>query len=114
MLEEDAFLAAIRAAPGDDAPRLIYADWLDEQGRHDQAEAIRLEQQYRHSLNRLAELHLSVDLDWANRVFPANGFEVRYCPPDRMIGFIKVIREFLGCGLAEAKSMAEHLPVKLG
>ncbi|HEY1066638.1 MAG TPA: TIGR02996 domain-containing protein, partial [Pirellulales bacterium] len=26
------FLDAIRAAPEDDAPRLIYADWLDEQG----------------------------------------------------------------------------------
>ncbi len=27
-----AFLDAIRAAPADDAPRLIYADWLEEQG----------------------------------------------------------------------------------
>src|SRR5262245_4105521 len=30
-LEED-FLAAIRAAPDDDGPRLVYADWLDEHG----------------------------------------------------------------------------------
>jgi uncharacterized protein (TIGR02996 family) len=27
-----ALIAAIRAAPGDDAPRLICADWLEEQG----------------------------------------------------------------------------------
>src|SRR5262249_60689283 len=27
-----AFLEATRAHPADDAPRLIYADWLDEQG----------------------------------------------------------------------------------
>jgi len=31
--EEGAFLRAIRAAPDDSAPRLVYADWLDE--RHD-------------------------------------------------------------------------------
>jgi uncharacterized protein (TIGR02996 family) len=31
--EEGAFLRAIRAAPQDSAPRLVYADWLDE--RHD-------------------------------------------------------------------------------
>jgi uncharacterized protein (TIGR02996 family) len=30
---EEAFLADIRDAPDDDAPRLIYADWLDDQGR---------------------------------------------------------------------------------
>jgi uncharacterized protein (TIGR02996 family) len=32
MRDEDAFLRAIEASPGDDAPRLIYADWLDERG----------------------------------------------------------------------------------
>lgn len=30
--EEDALLAAIVAAPDDDAPRLVYADWLQERG----------------------------------------------------------------------------------
>jgi uncharacterized protein (TIGR02996 family) len=38
-----AFLAAILEAPDDDAPRLIYADWLDEQGESDRAEFIRLQ-----------------------------------------------------------------------
>lgn len=33
MNDEDAFLAAIKSAPNDDLPRLVYADWLDEQGR---------------------------------------------------------------------------------
>lgn len=32
MNQEQAFLQAIREAPEDDAPRLIYADWLEEQG----------------------------------------------------------------------------------
>lgn len=30
--DHDAYLAAIRAAPDDDAPRLVYADWLLERG----------------------------------------------------------------------------------
>jgi uncharacterized protein (TIGR02996 family) len=32
MSDEQALLAAIRAHPDDDAPRLIYADWLEERG----------------------------------------------------------------------------------
>lgn len=35
--------AAIEASPGDPVPRLVYADWLDEQGRPVPAEAIRLD-----------------------------------------------------------------------
>ena len=34
-------LRAILEAPADDAPRLIYADWLDEHGRPDRADHIR-------------------------------------------------------------------------
>src|SRR5688572_32087161 len=37
------FLAAIRADPDDDAPRLEFADWLDRQGESDFARLIRLE-----------------------------------------------------------------------
>jgi uncharacterized protein (TIGR02996 family) len=40
--ERRAFLAAIVAAPEDDTPRLVFADWLDEHGEHDRAEFIRL------------------------------------------------------------------------
>jgi uncharacterized protein (TIGR02996 family) len=43
MTREDALLEAIRAAPADDAPRLVYADWLDEHGDPDRAEFIRLQ-----------------------------------------------------------------------
>jgi uncharacterized protein (TIGR02996 family) len=38
-----ALLAAALAAPADDAPRLVYADWLEEQGDGDRAEFIRLQ-----------------------------------------------------------------------
>jgi uncharacterized protein (TIGR02996 family) len=39
----DAFLRAILAAPQDDGPRLVYADWLDEQGEADRAAFIRVQ-----------------------------------------------------------------------
>jgi uncharacterized protein (TIGR02996 family) len=43
---DTAFLRTILADPDDDAPRLIYADWLDEQGDADRAEFIRLQIQF--------------------------------------------------------------------
>src|SRR5438477_13205900 len=43
MPDHAPFLAAIRAAPDDDAPRLIYADWLDEHGQPERAEFIRVQ-----------------------------------------------------------------------
>jgi uncharacterized protein (TIGR02996 family) len=40
---DSAFLSTILDNPDDDAPRLVYADWLDEQGEGDRAEFIRLQ-----------------------------------------------------------------------
>ena len=41
--DETQFLRTIRAAPHDDAPRLVYADWLEENGQSERAEFIRLQ-----------------------------------------------------------------------
>jgi len=38
---DEQFLAAIAAAPRDDDTRVVYSDWLDENGRHDEAAFIR-------------------------------------------------------------------------
>src|SRR5205809_7746330 len=43
MSDEDALLSAIAAHPGEDTPRLAYADWLDEHDRHVRAEFIRVQ-----------------------------------------------------------------------
>jgi uncharacterized protein (TIGR02996 family) len=43
MSDAAALLAAIRAAPEDDAPRLVYADWLDEHGQPERAAFIRIQ-----------------------------------------------------------------------
>lgn len=43
MNDGDALLASVLAAPDDDAPRLVYADWLDEHGEGERAELIRVQ-----------------------------------------------------------------------
>jgi uncharacterized protein (TIGR02996 family) len=43
MTQEEAFIQAIRSAPEDDAPRLIYADWLEEHGQAERADFIRIQ-----------------------------------------------------------------------
>jgi uncharacterized protein (TIGR02996 family) len=72
-MTEDAFIRAILASPQDDAPRLIYADWLEERGdprgeyirllyalerlAGDDAEAVQVRE-------RLRALEESIDLSW--------------------------------------------------
>jgi uncharacterized protein (TIGR02996 family) len=43
MSDEKALLAAIWAEPQDDTPRLVYADWLEENGQPERAEFIRVQ-----------------------------------------------------------------------
>jgi uncharacterized protein (TIGR02996 family) len=43
MTDDTALYRAIVARPEDDTPRLVYADWLEENGREQEAEFIRLE-----------------------------------------------------------------------
>jgi uncharacterized protein (TIGR02996 family) len=43
MTHDEAFLQAIIEAPDDDTPRLVYSDWLEEQGNNSRAEFIRLQ-----------------------------------------------------------------------
>src|SRR5262245_25219775 len=56
MSDESAFLAAVIANPDDDAPRLIYADWLDENGDSERAELIRLQCQLAIGWDRIVSL----------------------------------------------------------
>jgi uncharacterized protein (TIGR02996 family) len=73
--DEAGFLAAIAAAPLDDAPRLVYADWLDERGEAAKAEYLRLVVRLsmaadeEPALSRLLELASGAgDPDWRSAV----------------------------------------------
>lgn len=43
MTDEEALFAGVLAAPDDDVPRLVLADWLEEHGQEDRAEFIRVQ-----------------------------------------------------------------------
>ena len=47
MTDSEALLAAVTAHPGDDLPKLVLADWLDERGEADRAEHLRLVVEFR-------------------------------------------------------------------
>jgi uncharacterized protein (TIGR02996 family) len=49
MHDDSTFIAGIQATPDDDARRLVYADWLEEQGQTEKAEYLRV-------VNALSEL----------------------------------------------------------
>jgi uncharacterized protein (TIGR02996 family) len=61
VTDEAAFLRAIANAPEDDAPRLIYADWLEERG-DPRAEYVRLELELHHIDERDSVRRLELEL----------------------------------------------------
>jgi uncharacterized protein (TIGR02996 family) len=75
--EEDPFICAILAAPEDEAPRLIYADWLEERGDL-RGEYLRLDCQlaslpqddpsFDWLVRRFRELHFQIDPKWRTAV----------------------------------------------
>jgi uncharacterized protein (TIGR02996 family) len=78
--DEEGLLAAITAAPADDAPRLVYADWLQERGEETKAEYLRTVVRLMHPPEELADVARVVDLakgldeEWRTRV--AGRFEL--------------------------------------
>lgn len=81
MRDDANLLAGIIAQPDDDAPRLIYADWLDEQGDTDRAEFIRVQIQLARTpwghpdawaiRQRNSDLLGEFQLEWAKPVLDA-------------------------------------------
>ena len=72
--DEEALLAAITAAPADDAPRLVYADWLQERGEETKAEYLRTVVRLMHppedaaDVARVFDLANYLDAAWRQRV----------------------------------------------
>jgi uncharacterized protein (TIGR02996 family) len=90
-----ALLAAIHANPDEDTPRLLYADWCDENGEHDRAELIRVQHE-RHQRYPSYQVGLTVDgatrklLDRERELLAAHPEWSRAtCPACRGSGFEK-------------------------
>jgi uncharacterized protein (TIGR02996 family) len=97
-LEAD-FIRAIQRDPEDDEARLIYADWLEQQGDV-RSEYLRLEVQRRRIPRRLAELAQIVSPSWRAEVDLR--CRVLLISTDNMLKTLMAIREATQLGLKEA------------
>jgi len=88
-MNDEVFLETIRQNPEDDAPRLVYADWLEEQGDI-RAEFLRLEVQWAHEKaaktktpisKRMEKLRAEIDPNWVAWIERTNRMSV-YWPAD--------------------------------
>jgi uncharacterized protein (TIGR02996 family) len=124
MSTEAAFLEALKALPADDTARLVYADWLDEHGRAQEAVYLRLvvaltrtcEDATREhpEVARLLALAETLPVDW--RAAAGSRFVLVFyacTEAAQKVLTIKLIREVTGKGLGEAKHACEQTPSKL-
>jgi uncharacterized protein (TIGR02996 family) len=115
MSQADAFLDAIREAPDDDAPRLIFADWLDDHGDADRAAFIRAQVRLAPLPPQgLARLDLEDEADdllrkhpeWAGRLPElAQAWEFRR-------GFVEAVTLHSGDFLCYASSLTADFPLR--
>lgn len=96
MSDRASLVAAVAAAPDDDLPKLVFADWLDENGEPERAEFIRLSVAHARELTafppapdpdkaaRLGELFLANHRAWLRPVYEPLGLPVpHFTPPPR-------------------------------
>ncbi|HZY88144.1 MAG TPA: TIGR02996 domain-containing protein, partial [Gemmataceae bacterium] len=115
MSQADAFFDAIRESPDDDAPRLIFADWLDDHGDPDRAAFIRAQvRRPRLAPGDLAGPDLEDEADdllgrhpeWAGRLPElAREWEFRR-------GFVESVAIAGGTFLSYASSLAAAFPLR--
>lgn len=74
MTTSDALLAAVLASPADDLPRLVFADWLDENGSPDLAAFIRVSCERAKTVSECGA-HLAGNGNWLCR-----SMTCPYCP----------------------------------
>ena len=74
MSDREALLAAIRQFPDDDAPRLVFADWLQERDEHDRAELIRVQV----ARARLSPRPVLRALEWQTRPSTGDGIHFQF------------------------------------
>jgi uncharacterized protein (TIGR02996 family) len=109
MPDAEAFLRAIIASPDDDGPRLVYADWLEENGEPERAEFIRVQielarngiegrAELRERENQLLKRYRRYWYDETATLLPEHGFLFRR-------GFVNE----LGTSMFEFVEIAEQL-----
>jgi uncharacterized protein (TIGR02996 family) len=106
MFVDSAILAGIRAHSDDDSPRLVYADWLEENGQAERAEFIRLQCADR-DWPRQRELLTTYGPEWTPPLFQkVYGFEYRR-------GFIEEVTIEARMLLTDGAALFEAEPIRL-
>lgn len=109
MSEEEAFLAAIQAAPAEALPRLVYADWLEDHG-DSRAEFLRLQQQLADVLARLQHARVGLDTSWVQTVEIRRDVVVHSINADRRAAVVKFVMLNSGHSLQQARDVLASLP----
>lgn len=114
------FLQAVLAHPEEDVPRLIYADWLEEQGDAERAEYIRIQCELPHlpydSLRRVSLVRRVIELerahqqDWLQQLLPASVLPLpEYGFRGGFLEFVQIdVRHFLLHG----ETLVERTPLR--
>jgi uncharacterized protein (TIGR02996 family) len=114
---EQAFLSDIIEHPDDDAPRLICADWLEENGEADRAEFIRLQI----DMARMAEVDLRLSsLQWREADLLGRNLQRWMAPvadcsvssPDFRRGFIEAVDCNAGVLLDAGERLFSRAPIR--
>lgn len=112
-MDEEAFLAAIRAHPTDQRTRLVYADWLDENGQPEKAEFLRLQGELAAVLDRLQHVRSSVDVAWVRRVTIRRDVVVHDYQAEQRFRCVKTIRLRCSRGLKDVVELLAKLPARV-
>jgi uncharacterized protein (TIGR02996 family) len=102
MSDEAGFLKSIADQPAERSTRLVYADWLDEQGRPREASFLRLQIQAAELHAKLLELGGQLEPTWLTAVGDvrtgSNEFELR---SGRAVGLLEIRQFGVYAGLLE-------------
>jgi uncharacterized protein (TIGR02996 family) len=114
MSDEAAFLAALKANPADDTTRLVYADWLDENGEPEKAAYLRTivdsARTDPRAIERAVSLGGNLPSDWRLATAARFALVLESFEPTAKIQAIKAVREMTGMGLGEAAGFVELAP----
>lgn len=111
--DELAFLGLMGRNPSDDTPRLVYADWLDDYERYDEAAFVRASVRLRQDMTTVRDGSAKFTPEWLASVFGSYCVTITAYDKAVKVNVIKAVRDTTQWGLAQTKYAVEHLPCRV-
>lgn len=112
-MTDEALLRGVLEAPSDDAPRLVYADWLEERGEAERAEYIRSKIRWPHRADHVEYMRGNAVgcpvLEWPDSMASICG--TREYQPEWHRGFIRRVHMPTDAFLARAAALFAAHPI---